>query len=180
MRPSFTWSGRARQVLAEQLSRLQQTLNRLAQYLRESIAGAIGRAVSDILSEAMTAMLDDCSTAPQNGHRSAYMPWQDEEDLSFEDDPLAKQSEDGKNRQPRSRWRSLLSITLQSVAWWLRQSRMPIWTALGVAAASGLVAYAGGPFLATAVGVVGSVVSLLGLAETTRSGVAALGSVLAQ
>jgi hypothetical protein len=179
MRPSFTWSGRARQVLAEQLSRLQQTFGRLAQYLRESIAGAIGRAVSDILSEVMTGVLDGCSAAPDYHHHSEYRPWQDEPDeLPFEDEPLTEPSQGGENRQPRSRWRFLLSTTLQSLAWWLRQSRMPVWTALGAAAASGLVAYAGSPFLATAVGVIGSVVSLLSLAETTRSGVAALGNAL--
>jgi hypothetical protein len=72
----------------------------------------------------------------------------------------------------------VLSATFQSLAWWLRQSQVPAWTALGVAAASGLVAYAGSPFLSTGVGVIGSVVSLLSLAETTRSGVAVLGSVL--
>jgi hypothetical protein len=72
MGPSFTWSGRARQVLAEQLSRLQQTFGRLAQYLRESIAGAIGRAVSDILGEVMTGVLDGCPAAPYHHHHRAH------------------------------------------------------------------------------------------------------------
>jgi hypothetical protein len=96
MRPSFTWLGRARQVLAEQLSRLQQTLCRLTQYLRESIAGAIGRAVSDIASEMLTAVLEDRTETPHYRHRSEHMPWLNEaEDLPFEDESLTEQSDEG-------------------------------------------------------------------------------------
>jgi hypothetical protein len=131
------------------------------------------------MNEMLTAGLDERTETPRYGRQSRYMPWLNEgEDQPFEDEPLREQSDDSENRQAPSRWRRVLSATLQSLAWWLSRSQVPVGTALGVAAASGLVAYVGSPLLVTGARVIGSVVSLLSLTETTRSGVASLGRVL--
>jgi hypothetical protein len=75
-----------------------------------------------------------------------------------------------------SPWMRALAAACQAAAWWLRRQprRYPLLTTLAVGLAAGVTAYSVSPLLAAGATVVGSAVTLLFVADATRSAVQAL------
>jgi hypothetical protein len=106
---------------------------------------------------------------------SAGMPlhhYQDE--LLEEDDYRPAPAQPPKPRSQQ--WGVALAAGLKAAGWWLgrRPSKNSVMTAIGVGLATGIAALVGSPLAAAVVGVAASGLALLSVADTARSGAAAV------
>jgi hypothetical protein len=167
---------------AERLERLRRSLDGLAADLRQGNARAVAQAVSGAVEQALTAFLGE--TGPRSRWpydtreplpRTARSPLRWDEDPEKEDvDPWRSgASYASPVRQPEEKphaghWVPAVAAGVHSAAWWLRRSRhqRPILTTLGVGLAAGIAVLTAG---ATGVlGLMGSTLGLLALADTAR------------
>jgi hypothetical protein len=178
--------------LARHLDRLRHTLDTLGQRLRDALAHAVGQAVAGAVQEAVHVVLAnrpsparpvpfDRPRAPPalSWEEPAEPPWPDEADgraqEDWGDEPLPQPASSPRQPQPRSFGRALL-VGCETAAWWLRRQagRGTAWAALGLGLAAAVAVLAGGPLAAAGLGLAGTALGLLGLADAARAGVAAL------
>ena len=183
--------------LAERLDELRGSLERLGERLRAGIASAVTATVAEALRDTLLTLLDaprDCREDHRQDFRQLARPtnqrqrptWgesdygypQEEEELrglGYEEEPAYRPEPQSPSR-PRPRWLAALAAGWQAARWWLRRrpGRFPLLSALVVGAAAGLATLAGGPLAAAAVGLVGTALGLLSLADAARSGADAL------
>jgi hypothetical protein len=186
MRSLRSWLDPAAPWLARHAERLRAGLDLLFDRLREALARVVGDRVADAVREAVEILLTDVPGRPCGPHRPAERllrsasiwddperaVWDDEEDdeeLGEEDVPRTASS---RPHSPPPRWPEALVVGLHAAAWWLRRriGRRPLLTAVGAGLATALATYLGGSFVAAAVGLAGSAISLLSVAEAVQAG----------
>jgi hypothetical protein len=162
----------ARQALAGHLGRLGLSLAGLGQQLRDSVAGAVGRAASEAVRQAVATLLrqpGDDST-PEEGwpryrdervgsawnrdHFRHHDPWGESDDSGWGYAERWQHEDDSLQEQPRSEvsvqtggWRSVLAALCRMMAWLLGRVVTPgsTWLALTVGVATGLAVWLAGP-----------------------------------
>ncbi len=195
------WAASLGERLAPHVHQLRRGLASLGERLRQSIASSVGRAVADVVTEAVDAAL--ATPDDQNGSYRPSRPtsapvrsrdWWDrpgestwdrpEEnydpyDRAYRDYDDADQNLDEDQRphnDPKpTRLGRALAAGLQAAGWWMQRhrGRLSLLVATGVGVAAGLAALLdGGPF--GIAGLVASALGLLALDGVFRSGAEAL------
>jgi hypothetical protein len=171
-------------MLAHYLDRLRHTLDTLSERLREAISTAVGETVAGVARETMRADLAELAPVmasyeqffhPSHSSQPLWMrpeeleeePWFD--DPSVEEDIPPPRAIDSNRRS--SRWPPSIAIGLHTTLWWLRRrvGKFPVMTAVSVGLLTAMATYAGGPLAAAAVGLAGSALGLLSIADTVRA-----------
>jgi hypothetical protein len=169
--------------LAERLDILNRHLDALGRQLRDGIARAVANAVSGAVEQALGTLLGKAPTQRQWSYQGDHRPvsrWDDDPEDNEDLDPWAPNHYRPNVPAPTNekaaptKWASAFAAGLHTAFWWFRQarSRRPVLTTLAVGLAAGiavLTATASG-----ALGLLGSAVGALALADVTRSGVTAL------
>jgi hypothetical protein len=162
-----------RLTLGERLDRLNNTLQSLAQQLKDAIAGAISSAVAGAVRDAVHSLLGPADK-PAEFRDRPYRDWEDHtySDWDRPDRPLWHEDHDDLRERrlesaPRrgisSRWSEALGVAVQAGLCWLRHQprRRPVLTAVVVAVAAGLTALLAGPAVGAGTGVLASTAGLL-------------------
>jgi hypothetical protein len=190
--------GKAGQSVIKHLDRLRATLDELREHLREAVVQAVGHSVAGAVRDAVHAALEALAARPPERFSSAWSRdashWPGSHALFAEDDLDAADrcdelerdagyAEDDLDDEPQqkpqtappeessaSRWRHALAIGCGTVAWYLRRqaSRFSALATVGVGMATTAAAYVVGP------GLIASALSLSGITETMKAGVALL------
>ena len=176
-------------ALANRLERLRDTLDTMAGRLRDAVVLAVGEAVAGAVRDALRMAFHDPprpslpSRPAWSQERSLYgeeeRPWRyDPADAltegEYEEEDFDRLPEPAPSttpvEPPRSRWAQALAFAFEATAWWLRgqASRCSALSALTVGLVFAAGAFIAGPALA------GSALSLMSLADSVRSGAAAL------
>jgi hypothetical protein len=182
----------SRRSLARHLDRLRHTLDTLGQRLHDALAHAVGQAVAGAVQEAVHVVLANqpSPARPVPGdrtrdppalrwHEPQEPPWPAEADEWMEGEEYAERATQAApgSEPPQSRGvgRALL-VGCETAAWWLRRQagRGTAWVALGLGLAAAVAVLAGGPVVAAGLGLAGTALGLLGLADAAWAGVAAL------
>jgi hypothetical protein len=177
-----------RRCVAERLEHLLTTVESLGQRLREALAQVLGQAIGEAIQDAISHALLGAAPAPARYGDSYYAPEyepyaqeygreEEYEQHRWEESRYAEprpEPEDSAPEESLSRWHTAILAGLQAMALWLgqRPGRRALLTALGVGAATGVLAYLAGPVFGAGAAVLSTVVSLLALADGTRLGVA--------
>ncbi len=197
------WAASLGERLAPHVTQLRRGLASLGERLRQSIANSVGRAVADVVTEAVDAAL--ATPDDQGGSYRPSLPasvpvrsrdwwdrpgdstWDRPEDGYDPYDRAYRDYDDGMDQdrdeapQPRDdakpgRLGRALAAGLQAAGWWMQRhrGRLSLGVAAGVGLATGIAALLdGGPFGIT--GLVASALGLLALDGVIRSGADALG-----
>jgi len=200
-------AGLNRNLLAEHLARLTETLEHLDERLRDGIASAIGQTIASAIREALLVLLSQETDAPRfpPRYQERASTWDDRDRRMYADDPEAERywwEEQEEQRWPTDRtaperlgpqevpqaeakprrWISALAAGWQAATWWLRKPprRFQVLTAVGVGLAVAAVALVAGPFAGAGLGVVGTSVGLLAMSTSARSGAARLADLAAE
>jgi hypothetical protein len=173
--------------LAERLDLLTRHLDALGRQLRDGIARAVAQAVSGAVEQALGTLLGKAPTQrpwPYQGeqHRpvSRWDDDADDEDMDpWMNNPHPQYARPTTPPAPTPRgghFASALAVGLRTAVWWFRQarSRRPVLTTLAVGLAAGIAVLAAGA--SSAVGLVGTALGALAVADVTRSGVCTLAS----
>lgn len=180
--------------LARHLTRLSETLESFGTRLREAVASAVGETVGGIVRETVRAVLaeEPLSSTPPKRYvptpRSSRPLWESsdypEDDRWYDDTeryPLDDEDEDPPSNRAAptttpSRLPHAIAIGFHTALCWLRcrVSRFPVLTAVTVGLLTGVAAYAGGTIAAASVGLAGTAIKLLSLADGVRSSAEAL------
>jgi hypothetical protein len=187
--------GPGRRLLARHLSRLSATLETFAARLRAAVSAAVGETVSGLARETIRALLAEEPTVPAWSGRCVpepppprplwprpedpgEEPWFDAPDGSWpeEDDAEALPTPRADGASPPSRFPRAVAVGLHTTLGWLQRSvgRFPVVTAVAVGLLTAVATYTGGPLAAAAVGLAGSALQLLSLAEAIQTGAEAL------
>ncbi len=200
-------AGLTRNLLADHLTRLTDTLERLDERLREGIAGAVGQTVAAAIREALLMLLAQDAGIPRCPSRypERASAWDDRDQRMYADDPkderswwdeqedprwptdrenperLAHQADAPTEPRPR-RWVSALAAGWQAASLWLRKPprRFHVLTALGVGLAVAAVGLIAGPMAGAGLGVVSTSVGLLAMSTSARTGAARLADLAAE
>jgi hypothetical protein len=174
----LSWTA-ARRLLSQQLDRLQQTLATLGERVRESIAGAFGDRVAEVVRVTVRTVLDQLQdrSGPDRPPERLPRHYNPDHLFSEEDQPPEALFEDERWEEdkplpapepipPAPRWRKLLSAALEALAWWLwRWPNSPLLTTLAAASIGGVLLCAGHPLLAGGAAVLASTAEVLALAN---------------
>jgi hypothetical protein len=178
----MTWNSTLRGRLARHLGRLQQSLDSVAEQVREAVANAVGRTMAEAVYEALRPRAGPGYPLPHSSYSgrgstsrrdweerawdrdSGRSDWRDAYDDDYDDPRYDDDPEPASSRQdePRTgRWGRAVAAGLQAAAWWLRRhpGRVSLLAALAVGAVAGLAVLAG-----HVSGVASVVMSALGLA----------------
>jgi hypothetical protein len=174
---------------AKKSASLLTTVESLGQRLREALAQVLGQAIGEAIQDAIGHVLLGAAPAPARYADPYYAPeyYRDQHEYGREEE-YEQRWEESRYAEPRpepedsvpeeslSRWHTAILAGLQAMALWLgeRPGRRALLTALGVGAATGLLAYLAGPVFGAGAAVLSTVVSLLALADGTRLGIARL------
>jgi hypothetical protein len=176
-----------RRCVAERLEHLLTAVESLGRRLREALAQVLGQAIGEAIQDAIGHALLGAAPAPARYadpyYNPEYGPYaqeygrEEEYEQRWEESRYAEprpEPEDSAPEESLSRWHTAILAGLQAMALWLgeRPGRRALLTALGVGAATGLLAYLAGPVFGAGAAVLSTVVSLLALADGTRLGVA--------
>jgi hypothetical protein len=190
--------------LSRHLDRLHDTLEGLGDRLREAVSEAVGRAVADAVQEAVESLLDVQPGPPsrpsyrspahdnhptmwgssptsswpyerEDREYSADRPLHHYQDERLEDEDFPPDPPQPARSRPR-RWGVALAAGLKAAAWWLGRwpGKSSVLAAATVGVATGVAALFGSPLAATLVGMAGSALALLSVADTVRSGATVL------
>jgi hypothetical protein len=170
--------------LSERLDLLNRHLDTLGRQLRDGIARAVAQAVSGAVEQALGTLLGKAPTQRQWPYQSDHRPvsrWDDDPDdedtdpwMSSPHPQYARPSTPPAANPRGGHFASALAVGLRTAVWWFRQarSRRPVLTTLAVGLAAGIAVLAAGA--SSAVGLVGTALGALAVADVTRSGVTAL------
>jgi hypothetical protein len=167
---TFNWLSQARRFLTDRILRLRETLEKLAYRLRDGIAATVGDAVAGIIR----ALLDETDRASVPGQNHRYDDWDEHEELPWDDnleeypgqEPRMSPAPEQTPSSRRPRWPQAIAFALQASTWLMpRSTQSPVATTLGIAALSGVVAYAGAPAISILVALAGSAISLVSLVD---------------
>jgi hypothetical protein len=171
--------------LAERLDLLNRHLDVLGRQLRDGIARAVAQAVSGAVEQALGTLLGKAPAQTQWPYQGEHRPanrWDDDPD-DEDMDPWTNSPHPQYARPttppaapnpPGGHFASALAVGLRTAVWWFRQarSRRPVLTTLAVGLAAGIAVLAAGA--SSAVGLVGTALGALAVADVTRSGVSTL------
>ena len=179
--------------LARSLDRLHHTLDTLGGRLRDAVSSAVGETVAGIVQETVRAVLADLTPdasvnrpfAPPPRPSTSYWagpqnvdddPWFEDPDYDSTDEDEPPFIADPPALSRQSRWSGALTVGVRTTLCWLRRrtGRFPVLAAVGAGVLTALATYAGGPIAAAVVGLAGSALGLLSLAEAVQAGADAL------
>jgi hypothetical protein len=160
-------------TLAERLDRLNNSLQSLAQQVKDAVASAIGTAVAGAVRDGVRGLLGAAQEHDPYEDRPAWRrepndsPLRDPDQPSWDDPeddyPPLDRREPASRHQSADRWSNALSVALQAGLTWLRHQprRRPVLTAIAVALPAGLAALVAGPVVGASAGVLASTAGLL-------------------
>ena len=166
----------------EQLQQLAATLTVLRGRVREAVAGEVGKAVAEAVSEVITAGLGgrlvryaSRVSAPYRSSGYGRSDWEDPEAQYWAEgySPCREPQEEDEPPAKSPTPEAALAVALTAGRWWLARHGSS-WGAAGVGLAAGVALLTGGPLARTTLGALWAIQRLVAATDALGDGAKAL------